>query len=177
MPQRREERGPPWLRPGGGPGDRGLGGNEGSEPVGVSIEPVFEDWYRAGGRRGGGDEGGELGEDGIPVCFGPVGSRVRGAELGGAEGYNDGDMVRTRRLKRCVPPADSGGEEGVREGQVKDRRPRRVCEREMGIDPGLVKKGEASLRREGKVGVRDVQLSRVVDPERVRGGVVNVEVP
>ena len=79
-------------------------------------------------------------------------------------------------MKRCVSPAESGGEEGVREGQVEDRRPGRVCEREMGINSGLVKKGEASLRREGKIGVRDAHLSRVVDPERVGGGVVNVEV-
>ena len=85
-------------------------------------------------------------------------------------------MVGTRRLKRCVPPADRGGEEGVGEGQVEDRRPRCVCEREVGIHPGLVEKGEASFRREGKVGVRDVHLSRVVDPEGVGGGVVDVEV-
>ena len=95
----------------------------------MSVEPALEDWHRAGRRRGGGDEGGELGEDGIPVCFGPIGCRVRGAESGGGERYNNGDMVGTRRLKRCVPPADSRSEKGVREGQVEDRRPGGVCER------------------------------------------------
>ena len=142
----------------------------------MSIKPVFKDWYRARGRRGGRDKGGELREDGVPVRFGQVGSRVRRAEPWGAEGNNDGDVVGTRRLKRCVPPADSGGEEGVREGQVKDRRPGRVCEREVGIDSGLIKKGEASFRSEGKIGVSDAHLSRIVHPEGVGGGVVNVEV-
>ena len=70
-------------------------------------------------------------------------------------------------MKRCVPPADSGGEEGVREGQVEDRWPGRVSEREVGIHSGLVKEGEASFRGEGKIGVRDVHFSRVVDPKRV----------
>ena len=142
----------------------------------MCIEPVFEDWYRAGGRGRGGDEGGKLGEDGTPVCFGPVGSRVRRAESGGGERNNNGNVVGACGLKRCVPPADSGGEEGVGEGQVKDRRPGRVCEWEVGIDSGLVKKGEASFRCEGKIGVRNAHFSRVVDPERVGGGVVNVEV-
>ena len=85
-------------------------------------------------------------------------------------------MVGTRRLKRCVPPANSWGEKGVREGQVEDRRPGRVCEREVGLNTGLVKKGEASFRCEGKIGVRDAHLSRVVDSERVGGRVMNVEV-
>ena len=143
----------------------------------MSIEPVFEDWYRARERRGGGDKGGELGEDGLPICFGPVGSRVRGAEFGRAKRYNNGDMVGTRRLKRCVPPADSRGEEGVGEGQVEDRRPGRVREREVGIYSRLVKKGEASFRCEGEIGVRDTHFSRVVGSERVRGRVMNVEVP
>ena len=142
----------------------------------MSIKPVFEYRHWAGRRRGGRNKGGELGEDGVPVRLGPIWSRVRGAELGRAERYDDGDMVGASRLKRCIPPADSGGEKGVREGQVEDRGPGRVCEREVGIHPGLVKKGKTSFRREGKIRVRDVHLSRVVDPERVGGGVVDVEV-
>ena len=47
---------------------------------------------------------------------------------------------------------------------------------EVGIDSGLIKKGEAPFRCEGKIGVRDAHLSRVMDPERIRGRVMNVEV-
>ena len=117
-----------------------------------------------------------MGEDGTPVRFGPIGGRVRRAKSGGAERNNNEDMVGTRRLKRCVPPADSWGAKGVREAQVKDQRPGRVCEWEVGVDSGLIKKGEAPFRCEGKMAVRDAHLSRVIDPERIRGRVMNVEV-
>ena len=62
----------------------------------MNVEPFLKEGYRAGGRRGRGDEGGELGEDSVPVGLGPVGRRVKRAELGGAEGDQDGNMVGAR---------------------------------------------------------------------------------
>ena len=59
----------------------------------MNVEPFVKDGYRTGGRGRGRNERGELREDGVPVGFGPVGRLVGGAELGGAEGDQDGDMV------------------------------------------------------------------------------------
>ena len=85
--------------------------------------------------------------------IGPVGGRVRRAEPGGAEGNQDGDMVGSSGKKRGVPSAESWGQMRVGKGQVKDRRPRRLCEGEVSIDPWLVEERKFMVRCEGEVWV------------------------
>ena len=59
----------------------------------MDVKPLLKDRHRIGGRGRGRDERRKLGEDGVPVCFGPVGGRDGGMELGRAEGDQNGDMV------------------------------------------------------------------------------------
>ena len=42
LPEGSVERGPPGLGPGGGPGHRGIGRDEGPNFAGVGVEPLFE---------------------------------------------------------------------------------------------------------------------------------------
>ena len=85
-------------------------------------------------------------------------------------------MVRTRGWKGGIPFIEGGRQKGVGEGEVEDRGPGRMGEGEVGINPRLVEKGELSFRGEGEVRMGDVQLTGAEGPERVGGGVMDVEV-
>ena len=75
-----------------------------------------------------------------------------------------------------IPFVEGGRPQGVGESEVKDRRPGRMREGEVGIHPRLVEKEKLAFRGEGEVRVGDIQLTGVEGPEGVGGGVVDVEV-
>ena len=104
-----EERQPPWLGPGRGPGGGGIRDDECFDLPGVSLKPVLKDRHRAGERRGRGDERGELGEDSLPVSFRPIGGWIGRAESRGAERNYNRNVIGTRGRVGGVPFVEGRG--------------------------------------------------------------------
>jgi len=175
-PEVREEWGTSGFRPGGRSRHGGVGGDEGFNPVGMSVEPILEDGGQAGRLRRGGRQRRECGKDTCPVCFCPVRRGGRESEPGRVERDENRDMVRTGRFERSIPFSDRREKWAIGEGEVKDRRPGVVCKRKASIQTRLVEKGVAALRGMTEVGLRQVVLSRIKPSKGVGGRVMEVEI-
>ena len=148
----------------------------GRDPIQVGVEPSAKRASGQQGRGGWDDRGFEGSLQGDPVGKGPVGCQGGCPEEGGFKTEKDRDLVGASRGEGVGPFCEVWGKERAAKGKVKDAGAPYERHGGPGEHARGVEEGKTQVSGPVEVGGQGGDLIFLENPERVSGGVVDVEV-